>query len=883
VAQNAIDDVRPETTDQLVAAAYSAEREKAATAKADRVQRLVVDGSPGRGESTDMVYRAAAETAKGKLAAAKGERAAIRLAAETSPVSTAKLIRAAELDSQKKLSAALGMVEGSIEAADSAAHSGGYRPGSVAADQARILQAAHAGQIGQANKDLQSHADEKAAIRNDLEQRTQATAENRDYHADLIEGGYQTASANLGKQTGALVGAAKNARALAGTPQAPSTANNVKAGIVAGVDAAAKTTGAATGAARTYGTATAPEAAKAVAQKAATEAAFSAVEGVKQATGFNDSVTEEEQRLMDADSTLTREQASNKILENIAAAGVYDGQVTGTKRVGNARGTAEGVTTAIASEKAKALETGQGQISDAKARSNIIRNAEGKAQRDAFNQVTGDASQNRGIAKTRIAAAEKVARDLADRAGEDFDALNDADKAVYMAHAGDNIDRAADNLDELAGQDIVTQGIGKAMGGNRIYDKAVELEAENTLANDEIFDRDVRLEDGTVVAAGKTLKAGTTLLPGTMPASAAKISRREAVARIAQKGISASIEQNVRAQAAKQGDVSALSLAADLGTATDEDRIAGNKQSGLDKIVEETAGYQAKKEFVDTPMQHGYEQSVEEARDAKIQSELAHKIAEAKERNITYQDENGVDIKSRIKNVPNDGPGKKALKKMAVDAKAIGDNATMMAAMRQLGIASGGRQILSELQGEFGGSPAEEVIPGVTLQNFAVKSTPGTEAELWETTMDGVKLEGSPDLLKGRRGAFTNVSAKALTSWDKDTVGRYTKFIDEVNKDYKTVEKALERTDLTEDQEKLLINKQKDLTKLRTQAINELRQSDYQARRGQSADNYTREERRTVEKFYEDHSDPSKPDDFISADIMPGYGKDDPEPSEILP
>ncbi|MDB5179192.1 MAG: hypothetical protein JWN01_1135 [Patescibacteria group bacterium] len=656
VAQNAIDDVRPETTDQLVAAAYSAEREKAATAKADRTQRLVVDASGRGAESTSQVYTAAAETARGKLAAAKGDRAGIRLAAGTMPVTTQTLVRSAEIDSQKKLAASLGTVLGTIESANIAARDGGYTPGSLAADQASIVQAAQSGRIVQTGRGLQTHADEQATIDNDEEQRNLAKAEGRDYHADLIEGGYQTASANLGKQTGALVGAAKNARALAGEPQAPSAAKNVKSGIVAGVKAAAETAGAATGAARVYGATTSDRAAKQLSQKAATEASFSALESVSQARGYNDAVKEEEDRLMEEQVKkglpANRAKANAQILANVRKAGQVDGQDTGTKRVGKAQGTAEGYYTALENEKADALKTGRAPLV-ADARRNLLRNATGKAQREASNSVTGDASENRGIAVTRAGVGQAVAEELAKQDGhDDFNTLSPGDKARYMDQASTKIDRDADTTDFLAGQKKVTDGAAKALGTARAYEAAVQgrianpddasstvaqarqgivtaavktgEESENIRAglvlgqdqgalttNEAAIERarntlDTKIEEGVTtedvfledkdennqnirIKAGELVPAGAVLTEASAQSLGLHLDRTQARAKISSRAIAAGDEKGVREQASIQGNVAALAQAAAAGTATSGQRLAAYTQAETDKLATDTA------------------------------------------------------------------------------------------------------------------------------------------------------------------------------------------------------------------------------------------------------------------------------------------------------
>jgi hypothetical protein len=567
--------------------------------------------------------------------------------------------------------------------------------------------------------------------------------------------------------------------------------------------------------------------------------------------------------------------AKEVMYSTIADTGVREGYNKAMSSFSEARGIQEkrasqhyGIMEEIAKERGQdinSLNTADMKALGAAADERMDDAADTSIADDAGNRLLQSTGQELGYLRTKTAAVDRGAKEVMDaeikRVKAATPGISDA-AAEAQARARispiaarnmarQNIDTA--KLRRNAGETALNKGqeIGQDDAIVDTADRAADLLADNTLAAPLDVVGEVTLADGTRIGeAGTitTLPAGTTLNVKQMNAikearanaglsPVSTIDKAAARTTIVNSSIKSGRELGVRAQAAKQGSISAFSQIADAqGTATTEERISSYTQDELDRATTENGKIQAQAKIIGTPMQRSVGRAIEESADNAHDRLIESKASEANDRNVfLYEvDSNGklkIDpatkrpvestVPSRIGNIPHDGPGNATLSQIVRDSKASGDEATMRAALRRLAGADSGRDQLVKLRDELFGGSVED---NYGVENFSVKAETGVNLAQWERAMQSVKAPGSPDIVKPDGNAFKDMTGKTLTDMDSAAVKRYVDYLDRLRESSYRAQAAAERERAagkkTEANE--LENRAKDLWKQRNDRLKQM-------------------------------------------------------------
>lgn len=502
---------------------------------------------------------------------------------------------------------------------------------------------------------------------------------------------------------------------------------------------------------------------------------------------------------------LAREQIYTNIADTANRTG-YNKIVAETR---DARGTEEGRTDqryAAKLEIAKTRGLDPNKVNIDKAISDdeankLIGSAAGEVlQKEAREKLLNSTGKEIGTYRTDVATEESEMQRIKDEAAKNGKFIPSDAQARMQARRN----LSANRLRRMANDASLSEGqeAGQDLGIVQTADRAAELEAANTLKDPLTVTGPVKLQDGTVVGEEgqtHTLAAGTVLNEQDMArlnteraavgaGPIGTISVGQARTNIVNKAVTSGKEMGIRAQSAKQGSVAALNIASNAGTGgTDaiDQRLTAFRQQELEKLANETNQFQAQYKIANSNMQRGYDESVQEGSAVAYDRLVDTKTREAGTREVGLFDKEGNEMyysdpstgirtrqTARINSITNDDSGNRTLMEIAREAYKAKDEATLYAAMHRLGNSDGGRDKFAELRLELFDGATQDKDTGI--ENFGVKAPTGDQLRMLERSLEGVKADGSKDLIKGERSAFAakNLSANEVLSWDNSMMDR---------------------------------------------------------------------------------------------------------------
>jgi hypothetical protein len=695
-----------ETTDEILEAAAIGAKKDVTRAKAQRLQaRKVVDEmkvaavtDPDKRFSTENLLKAAGVTSYNQEAEEYGNRVGAIKYGNTpaAQANSEELARQAQTRQQGILGVTAGTAKGTIRATD--------------AQIARYLAQHPTSSPEDANSDLIALASQNAAIENqdslsqtmaqgamnvkvDQAARQKALSDQgldtAAYDQALIDHAEVTSRDQLADKAGIRLGELKDMRATGETTAHTAAINEQLQGTGAKAEVAQRAKSAGRkGLARATGN-RAPNLDK-VGAAASIEAGRQYESDVRKYEGTADAVAAEVKTLMDKDSTLTVDTARDKIVQTAGDSSRIDQTRQFGKTLGTEKGTVSGQASRVKLNQKRLKKSTGVKPTKQEAETNIVQNAVAVANRDAYNQIVGEAAEQRGVVEGSKNNIKKMAADLKAE-NKKYSKMTD-DQLEELA--GSRIDDLGDRVDYQSGAEKVADSFGGARGSGEALETAIrqriedakkrgetlteqgalnELQSERHTAtrnskNRELgeglgvtkgavdtaavaieqeqrtvqeaypAEHDITLPDGTIIKKGRIIPVGTVL------SSRLDLKKEQRVKdlagardRLTRKATKAGVDQGLRAQSTQSGRVAARSQAhdADLVKAGSVREHASailnsSTQQQLDAAANEAAETDVQAEFAPGTLMHEtYDQSLSGRTRVKRESTINQLVDQA--------------------------------------------------------------------------------------------------------------------------------------------------------------------------------------------------------------------------------------------------------------